>query len=66
MVAEWMNIPILDVYELDYRVYLQMRKDAFISAMNKTESGREYLDKAWLLEQTSPDKEASRKMFGGE
>ena len=60
MVARWANMPITDVGNLEYPAYLQYLRDAFIDQMNQTEDGRKYLDDAWLLEQTEPDREASR------
>lgn len=60
-----MNIPLLGVMEVDYMTYLLMRRDAFIAKLNQTEEGRDYLEKAWLLEQTKPDREESRRRFGG-
>ena len=60
MVAHWTNMTILQVEELPYLDYLQYLRDSFIDRMNQTEDGVDYLDKAWLLEQTEPDREASR------
>ena len=54
-----------EVENLDLVYYLQIRRDSFISKLNATESGREDLDNAWLLSRTEPDREASRRMFGG-
>jgi hypothetical protein len=34
--------------------------------MQKTEEGREYLKKAWTLEQTAPDRKSLRDQFGKE
>lgn len=64
-VADWLRIPVTEVGELDLVYYLQIRRDSFISKLNATEKGREYLDNAWLLSRTEPDREASRRMFGG-
>lgn len=63
--ADWLRIPVSEVEDLDYLYYLQIRRDSFISKLNATEKGREYLDNAWLLSRTEPDREASRRMFGG-
>lgn len=41
--------------------YLTWRRDAFIHKMSQTEKGQEYLDNAWRMEQTKPDREALRK-----
>lgn len=57
---------MLDVEELDYFDYLQYRRDAFIYFMSQTESGTEYLDNAYRLEQKTPDKKSLRQQFGEE
>lgn len=57
---------MLQVEELDYLDYLMIRRDAFISRMSETEKGVEYLNNAWRLEQTAPDREKLRKKFGKE
>lgn len=49
---------------MPYSVYLLYRRDAFIHALNQSETGQEYLDKAWLLEQTDQDRDTMRKQFG--
>ena len=61
MVAEYTGLNFLQVAELNYLTYLQWRRDAYISFLEKTEAGREYLDNAWRMEQTKPDREALRK-----
>ncbi len=55
------TLTILEVDELDYIAYLQYRRDAFIYFLNQTENGQEYLDNAYRLEQTEPDREGLRK-----
>jgi len=55
----------MDVDDLDYIDYLGYRRDAFISRYNQTPAGVEYLDNAWRLEQTEPDRPALREQFGG-
>lgn len=62
-VAKYANISIFDVEELDYIDYLILRRDSFIYGLNKTESGKDYLDKAWMLEQTKPDRKQLRTKF---
>lgn len=61
LVAEYTGLTLYDVRELDYLDYLLLRRDAFIHKMNQTEKGREYLDNAWRMEQTKPDRLALRK-----
>lgn len=51
---------------MDYVQYLIWRRDAFIYKMNQTERGQEYLDNAWRMEQTKPDRETLRKKLGKE
>lgn len=57
---------MLQVESLDYLTYLTWRRDAFIYKWSQTEKGREYLDNAWRLEQTKPDRGALRKKLGKE
>lgn len=64
--ARYLGISVLEVEELDYIDYLMYRRDAFIHRMSQTEKGQEYLDKAWRLEQTKPDRKALREQFGEE
>lgn len=54
---------MLEVEELNYIDYLIYRRDAFIWQMSKTEEGTKYLDNAYRLEQTEPDREALRNKF---
>ena len=57
---------MIEVEQLDYIDYLQYRRDAFIYQMSKTETGQEYLDNAYRLEQTKPDRKALREKYGKE
>lgn len=65
MAADWLRIPLTEVDKLDYLFYLRVRRDAFVSRLEQSEAGRDYLHKAWLLSRTEPDREASRRLFGG-
>ena len=49
---------------MDYIDYLALRRDAFIYFMSQSEEGEKYLDNAWRMEQTKPDRERLRKEFG--
>ena len=64
IVSKYTGLSMLEVEELDYVDYLIYRRDAFIYRMSQTEKGQEYLDKAWRLEQTKPDREGLRNKFG--
>lgn len=66
MVAEYAGLSLYEVREMDYLMYLTLRRDAFIHKLNQTEKGREYLDNAWRMEQTRPDRAALRKKLGKE
>ena len=59
--AEYSGLSFREVEELDYLTYLTWRRDAFLYKWSQTEKGREYLDNAWRLEQTKPDRAALRK-----
>lgn len=61
--CEYTGLNILQVQELDLLDYLVLRRDAFIDRLSKTEQGEEYLNNAWRLEQTSPDRESLRAKF---
>lgn len=66
LVAQYTGLNILQVQELDYLDYLLYRRDAFIYRMTQTEKGEEYLNNAWRLEQTTPDRKSLRNRFGKE
>ena len=57
---------MLEIEELDYIDYLILKRDAFIYKQSQTEHGREYLENAYRLEQTSPDREGLRRFKKGE
>ena len=65
-VSEYTGLNFKEVWALDYVVYLTLRRDAFISWLSRSEAGTEYLDNAWRMEQTEPDRKALRKKFGKE
>ena len=61
MVAEYTGLNFLQIAELDYLQYLVWLRDAYIYKLSRTEEGQEYLDNAWRMEQTKPDRTALRK-----
>ena len=65
-VSEYTGLNFHEVWALDYVLYLTLRRDAFISWLSQSEKGQEYLDNAWRMEQTEPDRTALRKKFGKE
>ncbi len=66
MVSDYTGLNMLEVEKLDIVQYLSYRRDAFIYKMSQTEKGREYLDNAYRLEQTAPDRKSLRDQFGEE
>ena len=60
-VAEYTGLDFFKVWAMDYVLYLTLRRDAFIAWLSQTERGNEYLDNAWRMEQTEPDRKALRK-----
>lgn len=49
---------------MDILCYLQLRRDAYIHSLQQTKEGREYLENAWRLEQTEPERDKLREKFG--
>lgn len=64
LVSEYTGLNFLQVKQLNYIEYLAYRRDAFISWLNKSEAGQEYLQNAWRMEQTEPDRASLRRKFG--
>ena len=64
LVAKYAGLNLYEVWGMDYLLYLTLRRDAFIARLSSTDAGQEYLDSAWRMEQTEPDREALRKRFG--
>jgi len=65
-VSEYTGLNFFEVSQLDYLQYLVWRRDAYIYMLTRTEAGQEYLDNAWRMEQTEPDRSALRKKYGKE
>lgn len=51
----------MQIGEVNYLQYLIWRRDAYIYMLSRSAEGQKYLDNAWRLEQTKPDREALRK-----
>ncbi len=60
---EYSGIDFLGQQELNLVEYLSIARDSYISSLNKTEEGRDYLDRCWVATQTKPDREALRRNF---
>lgn len=66
VIAEYARIPLREVEKLPLEDYLLLRRDAVIDRLSRTESGIEYLNDAWMREQTEPDLDGLRKIVGGD
>lgn len=66
MISEYLKISLFEVDELDLVQYLFFQKESFIYKMLQTEDGIEYLENAWRLEQTEPDRETLRREYGNQ
>jgi hypothetical protein len=64
LVCDYARISFFDVGQLRVDDYKSLLRDAYIHRLNSTESGREHLEKCWILEQTKPDRQKLRKKFG--
>ena len=64
--SEYTGLNFLEVSRLPYLQFLVWRRDAFIHRLSQTEAGREYLNNAWRMEQTTPDRARLRKKLGKE
>ena len=66
MVAEYTGLNFIQIGQLNYIQFLIWYRDAFIHALEQSESGREYLRNAWRMTQTKADRGKLRRQFGKE
>lgn len=64
MVSSYTGLSFNEVVELDCYTFKVLVRDSFIETMSQTKEGREYLQSAWCLTQTAPDRKSLRKHFG--
>ena len=64
MVSQYTGLSFNEVVELDCYTFKVLVKDSFIEMMSKSEKGREYLEDAYYLTLTAPDKKSLRQHFG--
>lgn len=62
--ADYARVSLFDVQQMDFICYLRLRRDAWIHALQQTEKGREYLENAWRMEQTKPERGKLRQKYG--
>lgn len=63
-VIDYCKISMLEVADLDLVEYLCYLHDAKIYQLSQTEQGREYLQNAWRIKQTAPDRAALKNKYG--
>ena len=66
VVSDYSRLNFNEIMDLPLSRYLPLRRDGFIYRLSQTESGREYLENCWILEQTKPDRKRLRERFGKE
>lgn len=64
LVADYTNLNFNEVDMLDCITFKLLVRDAYIDKMERTEEGREYLDKCWRLNQIKPDYEVLKERYG--
>lgn len=62
-IAEYLQISMFNVENLDMIEYYFYLREAFIYNCMQSEEGREYLENAYRLEKTSPNREELRNTF---
>ncbi len=65
LVSAYTGLNFVEVGQTDYLQYLIWRRDAYIFELSRTEVGQEYLNNAWRMEQTEPDRAKLRQKIGG-
>ncbi len=63
VISKYCGISIFDVEKLDLVEYLFFYREAVIYNCMQTEDGIEYLQNAYRLEQTEPDRKQLREQF---
>lgn len=64
IIADYLNMSVIDVDNLDIVAYRKFLRDAVIYNNMQTKEGRDWLDNAWILEQDKPDRKALRNRYG--
>lgn len=65
MVSEYSGLNFIELQNLEFDTFQLLLRDAFIYKLEKTESGKEYLETAYILEQDKPDRESLREKYKG-
>lgn len=65
LIIDYAKLSYIEVKELDILTYWGLLHDAVVYGCSRTPEGREYLENAWLYEQTEPDRDALRAISSG-
>lgn len=64
MIAEYAGLSFYEIINLNICEYMQLRRDAYVYSLNRTEEGRKYLKNAKRMEQTEPERDKLREKYG--
>lgn len=64
LVADYTGLNFKEIEELPLDTYLYLLRDAYIYKLSSSKEGLEYLENAYILTQTEPDRKALRAKFG--
>ena len=65
MASDYSGLNFSELNEVDIITFKILVRDGFISKMRESQAGQEFLQNAYLLRQTEPDRKALRKLKGG-
>lgn len=63
LVSDYTRLNFCQIHELDIFTFWAWLHDAVVWDCNKSEDGRDYLEKCWTNSQTEPDRTALREIF---
>lgn len=62
--AEYCNIPLFQVYEMDVFTFWTVLHDVIVYNRSQTKEGRKWLRNAWRIRQTEPETEKLHRKAG--
>lgn len=65
IVSDYTHLTFTEIYSLNIFEFWGYLHDAAVWNLSRTESGRDYLEKAYINSQTEPDRESLREISGG-
>lgn len=65
-ISDYTLLNFNEVLELDCYTYKVLLRDSIIYKLRQSKEGIEYLENAWILQQSKPNREKLRKNFRGE